>query len=100
MHRTRVSVPASPTASASILALFDNFAVNGAPYETFDTKTHPRVQILPGSGTFSSMQTFDAVIMVETAGEPVTDVRFTLNGADVLEAFCRWRLGAPYPPAG
>jgi hypothetical protein len=29
--RTRVLVPASPTASASVLALFDDLAVNGSP---------------------------------------------------------------------
>ena len=81
--RTRTVVGASPTASASLLALFDDLAVNGAPYENFNGKDLPRVQILPGSGTFSSRQTFDLVIMVETAGEPVTNTRVTVNGADV-----------------
>ena len=81
--RTRALVPASPTTAASVLALFENVLVNGAPYETFDSKTLPRVQILPGPGTFSSQQIFDTVIMVETAGELVTNVRLTVNGADV-----------------
>src|SRR5262249_17274501 len=61
--RTRIRVPASPTASASVLALFKDVAVNGAPYEDFSAKTLPRVQILPASGTFSSRQNVDVVIM-------------------------------------
>lgn len=81
--RTRLVVPASATASASVLALFDNFALNGAPFESFDAKDLPRVQILPESSTFSSKQSFDLVIMVETAGEPVTSVRLTVNGSDI-----------------
>lgn len=80
--RTAIVVPASPTASASALALFDNVAVNGVPYDDFNVKNLPRVQILPGSATFSSRQSFDLVIMVETAGEPVTNVRATVNGVD------------------
>jgi hypothetical protein len=80
--RTRTLVPASPTAAASVLALFENVAVNGAPYDAFDGKTLPRVQILPGAGTYSSQQAFDVVIMVETAGEPVANVRLTVNGTD------------------
>jgi hypothetical protein len=84
--RTRTFVPASPTASASMLAIFEQVAVNGAPYDGFDGKELPRVQILPGSGTFAVTQTFDLVLMVETAGEPVTDVRLTVNGVEVPDA--------------
>jgi hypothetical protein len=91
--RTRIAVPASPTESASVLALFDNVAVNGAPYETFDAKTLPRAQIVPGSGTFSSNQTFDVVVMVETAGEVVTNVRITVNGADFSSVLPQAAIG-------
>lgn len=83
--RTRLVTPASPTASASVLALFENAAVNGAPYEDFNDKNLPRAQILPGSGTFSSSQSFDLVIAVETAGEPVSGVKFTVNGTDISD---------------
>jgi hypothetical protein len=81
--RTRTVVPAAPSAFSSILALFDDVAVNGAPYDGFQARTLPRVQVLPASGTFSPHQTFDVVIMVETAAEPVIDVQLTVNGADL-----------------
>jgi hypothetical protein len=97
--RTRVIVPASPTASASILALYEHVTVNGAPYEDFGTTNLPRVQILPGSGTFSSAQTFDLVIMVQTAGEPVTNVQFTVNGTD-MTAFLPLAVTGTLPSGG
>jgi hypothetical protein len=81
--RARVNIPNNATARSGAFALVKDVRVNGAPYEDFKTKTLPRVQILPGSGTYSSRQTFDLVIMVETAGEAVTNVRATVNGADV-----------------
>ena len=97
--RTRTQVPASPTAAASVLALFENVAVNGAPYEAFDGKTLPRAQILPGAGTFSSHQTFDVVIMVETAAEPVATVRLTVNGAD-FSSFLPLAIQGTLPSGG
>lgn len=84
--RTRTLVPASPDAAARILALFDDVAVNGAPYDDFSAKTLPRVQFLPGSGTFPSAATVDVVIMVETAGEAVSNVRWTASaGSQVVD---------------
>jgi hypothetical protein len=80
--RTRTLLPASATASASVVALFEGVAVNGAAYEAFDARELPRAQVLPASGTFSSTQSFDIVLMIETADEPVTDVKVTVNGVD------------------
>jgi hypothetical protein len=97
--RTRVLTPASPGSSASVLALFENVAVNDAPYEDFSVKTLPRAQILPGSGTFSPRQTFDLVIMVETAGEPVSSVQFTVNGVD-MSAFLPLAVSGTLPSGG
>lgn len=98
--RTAIVVPASPTASASALALFDNVAVNDAPYDDFNAKTLPRVQILPGSGTFSSHQSFDLVVMVETAGELVTNVRATVNGVNSTPVLLALAVPGTLPSGG
>jgi hypothetical protein len=78
------TIPADANASASVLALFDDVAVNGVALDSFETDTLPRVQILPGSGTFPADQRLDVVILVETAGEAVdaSNVRLLFNGQD------------------
>jgi hypothetical protein len=81
--RTRILVPGSVSASASVLALFDNVLVNGVPYEDFDARTLPRVAIMPGSGTFISTQTSDVLIAVETGGQVLSDLKVLFDGADV-----------------
>jgi hypothetical protein len=81
--RTRFQMPASSTATASVLAVFDNVSVNGALYETFDDRTIPRVSIMPGSGTFSSRQVGDVDIVIETGGLAVVSTRVTFDGVDV-----------------
>jgi hypothetical protein len=63
--------------------LFDQVAVNGQPFETFDTRTLPRVTVMPGSGTFASTQMTDLAIAVETGGLAVSDIKLFFDGADV-----------------
>jgi hypothetical protein len=81
--RTRAVLPASPTASVTLVALFDDLLVNGASYESFDARTLPRVTVMPGSGTFTSTQLSDVVIAVETGGLSVATIKVFLDGADV-----------------
>lgn len=81
--RTRFRVPASSTASATVLALFDNVVVNGAPYEAFEDRIIPRVSIMPGSGTFSSRQITDVDIVIETGAFAVVGTKLTFDGVDV-----------------
>lgn len=82
--RTRLVIPASPTASARILALFEDLSVNGTPYENFEEKSLPRVSLLPGPGSFPSSETFDAVLVVESP-EALAAARVTLNGATIFD---------------
>lgn len=78
------TIPADPNASASLLAFFDDVVLNGVPHDSFETQTLPRVQILPGSGTFPPNQQVDVVILVETGGEAIdaSNVRFLFNNQD------------------
>lgn len=91
--RTRIMVPQDATASASVLALFDDVSVNDAPYDSFDDKTLPRVSIMPGSGTFVSTQVTDIAILIETDGQTVTDVKLTLDGNDISNLLASFASG-------
>jgi hypothetical protein len=82
--RTRLLIPASPSASGRILALYQNVAVNGVAYELFEEKSPLRVSLLPGSGSFPSTQTFDAVLVVESS-EALAAARVSLNGGTILD---------------
>jgi len=82
--RTRLHVPALPSASGRILALFEGLQVNGNPYESFDEKLLPRVSLLPGSGTFPSTQTFDIVLLVESP-ESLAAARVTFDGVELFD---------------
>jgi hypothetical protein len=91
------TIPADPNASASLLAFFDDVVLNGVPHDSFDTQTLPRVQILPGSGTFPVNQQVDVVILVETGGETIepANVRLLFNNQDVSQFLPTAIPGAP-----
>jgi hypothetical protein len=84
--RTRIQTEADPGATGRILAAFDTVTVNGAPYESFDARTLPRISITPASGTLTSTQVVDVVVLAETGADPVVGGRLLLNGQDVTAA--------------
>ncbi len=94
--RTRLDLSNNdPNAVAAVTALFENVRTNGALYADFNSKTLPRVQILPASGTFSTKQAFDGVLVIETGGEGVASVKLTANGADISNLLSSAIQGTP-----
>lgn len=84
--RARAGVPADPTSFASVVGFFDGVKVSGAAYDGFTPQILPRVQILPGSGTYPVGTRADVAIVVETAaGDTVaaSGVRLIFNNQDV-----------------
>jgi hypothetical protein len=81
--RARAGAPDGDETVGSMLALVEDVAVNGAPYDGFGATILPRAAVVPGSGPFPGSLTTDVVVAVETDGEPVSDVRLFLDGQDV-----------------
>lgn len=81
--RTRINIQDDPNAISAVTAIFDDVAVNGAPYDDLDDISLPKVMVQPASGIFPNTQTFDAVIAVVTDGEAVTNVKVTADGNDI-----------------
>jgi len=80
--QARAVLPASPTAFGRIVARVDDLRVNNAPYDSFSARRVPRTSITPGTGTFAGQIEGDVLILIETGGESVTDVRLFFEGQD------------------
>jgi hypothetical protein len=80
--QARAVLPASPTAFARFVFRVDDLRVNDAAYDSFSARRVPRTSITPGTGTFAGQIAGDVLIVIETGGESVTDVRLFFEGQD------------------